>query len=142
MTSAADPERLAADEFARRKAGLILIAHGSRLPAANLDLFELGDRLLEIGFEWVFPAFLELAEPTIQQAGADCVAAGAKIVVLAPYFLSAGRHAADDLEVFRTTLAASFPHVRFLLAAPLGPHPGLDAILVERARAALARGDG
>lgn len=35
---------------------------------------------------------MELAEPTIAQAVARCAAAGAQRVVIAPYFLSRGRH--------------------------------------------------
>ena len=35
---------------------------------------------------------MELAEPTIEQAVAQCVARGARRVVVAPYFLSRGRH--------------------------------------------------
>lgn len=37
-------------------------------------------------------AHMELAEPTIEQAVARCVAAGASRVIVAPYFLSRGRH--------------------------------------------------
>lgn len=37
-------------------------------------------------------AHMELAEPTIEQAVARCAAAGASRVIVAPYFLSRGRH--------------------------------------------------
>lgn len=35
---------------------------------------------------------MELAEPTIEQAVGRCAAAGAARVIIAPYFLSRGRH--------------------------------------------------
>ena len=35
---------------------------------------------------------MEIAQPSIQQAVARCAAAGARRVVVAPYFLSRGRH--------------------------------------------------
>lgn len=120
--------------------GIVVIAHGSRRAEANQDLYELAERMRLAGFRHTFPAFLELAEPTILDAGEQCVAAGVRKVVLAPFFLSNGRHVREDLENFRRTLAAKHPTVDFRLAGPLGPHPFLDQILAERIREALPQG--
>jgi sirohydrochlorin ferrochelatase len=81
----------------------------------------------------VEPSFLELAEPDIEAAGARCVEQGAGRVVLVPYFLSAGVHVRRDLAAARDRLAARFPRVEFRLAEPLGPHPLLTEIVVQRA---------
>lgn len=112
--------------------GLVLIAHGSRRAEANDDLYRVAESLRRRGFPYVFPSFLELTEPTILAAGAACAQTGVRLVVLLPYFLSAGKHVVDDLETARQALAASAPTVEFRLANPLGPHSLLEDILIER----------
>lgn len=119
---------------------LLLIAHGSRHAEANADLFHVAAELMSRGYEVVEASFLELAEPTIDEGGARCVAHGADRVVLVPYFLSAGVHVRRDLTEARDRMATRFPEVDFRLAEPLGRHPLLLDVVAERARAALAAG--
>ena len=117
---------------------LLLIAHGSRRPAANADLDSLAEAIRGGGlFGHVQAAFLELCEPSIVAGGVRCVEAGAGRVVLLPYFLSAGVHVVDDLTAARNELAARFTSVEFLLAEPLGRHPLLTEIVLKRAAEAL-----
>lgn len=116
--------------------GVLLIAHGSRLDSANQELIALAKELAELGRWRVFPCYLELCAPTIDDAGAACVASGIRRVVLAPYFLSAGRHVEVDLEGARGRLSQRHPGATFTLAGPLGPHPLLLQILLERISAA------
>jgi sirohydrochlorin ferrochelatase len=116
---------------------LLLIAHGSRQAEANAELLALARTLREDGhYAIVEPAFLELAEPTIEAATRTCIGLGAARVILLPYFLSAGVHVRRDLQSHRDKLAAAHPGAEFVLAEPLGPHPLLRAIVLERARAA------
>jgi sirohydrochlorin ferrochelatase len=116
---------------------LLLIAHGSREPAANADLTLLADELRATGrYTAVVAAFLELAEPDIDAGGAACVEQKADRVVLVPYFLSAGVHVRRDLAAARDRLAERFAQVDFRLAEPLGPHPLLTEIVVQRANSA------
>jgi sirohydrochlorin ferrochelatase len=117
-------------------AAVLLIAHGSRHPAANDDLHRLAERLARAGeYPVVEPSFLELAEPDIVTGGGRCVARGASRVLMVPYFLSAGVHLVRDLTAARDELAGRHPGVEFRLGAPLGPHPLLDALVAERTRA-------
>ena len=115
---------------------ILLIAHGSREPGANEDLYHLADALRRRGHALVECAFLELAEPGIEEGGRRCVARGAGRVVLVPYFLSAGVHVRRDLSAARERLAARFPGVEFRLAEPLGRHALLAEVVAERAREA------
>jgi sirohydrochlorin ferrochelatase len=120
------------------RTALQLIAHGSRQPEANDDLFFLAEELRNRKeFEWVEASFLELAEPNIETGGERCVEHGAQSVIMLPYFLSAGVHVLRDLAAARNHLAARFPHVEFRLAEPLGRHGLLLQIILERARQAL-----
>jgi sirohydrochlorin ferrochelatase len=81
-------------------------------------------------------SYLELAPPSIPDGGRACVAKGAKRVLMLPYFLSAGRHVTTDLERFRAELSQEFPDVEFRLCAPLGLHPKIVDVVVDRLREA------
>ncbi len=116
----------------------LLIAHGSRRPEANDDLVRLADILRSKNlYPIVETAYLELAAPDIPAAGERCVRLGATSVKLLPYFLSAGAHAVEDLERHQRELAARFPQVTFELCPPLGLHPLMIEIVLDR-----LRGDG
>ena len=119
------------------KTALLLIAHGSRNAEANDDLFAIAEQLRQAGsYAIVEASFLELAEPTIGVAGKRCVAQGAERVILLPYFLSAGVHVRRDLQEHRDRLMQQFAGVEFLLAEPIGRHPLLGEIIMQRAREA------
>ena len=115
---------------------ILLIAHGSRHGEANEDLRHLAEGLRARGQALVECAYLELAEPGVEEAGRRCVARGAGRVVLVPYFLSAGVHVRRDLSAARDRLAGQYPGVEFRLAEPLGRHALLVEVVAERARQA------
>jgi sirohydrochlorin ferrochelatase len=122
------------------KTALLLIAHGSRRAEANADLEHLACVLRDRGeFALVSPSYLELCEPGIVAGGEICVQQGAIRVVLLPYFLSAGMHVTEDLTAARNELAKRHGQVEFLLAEPLGRHPKLAEIVIDRAKEALTK---
>ncbi|WP_232100929.1 sirohydrochlorin chelatase [Gimesia fumaroli] len=117
---------------ARTKA-VLLIAHGSRRDAANQDLVTLAEMLRERNlFPIIEIAYLELAEPTIPEGAARCVAAGADEVLMLPYFLSAGVHVQNDLDEYRSEFCTTYPETRFRLCAHLGLHPLMLEIVLDR----------
>jgi sirohydrochlorin ferrochelatase len=121
----------------RPRTALLLIAHGSREVEANADLFHVVAEMRRRCFYNIVEAsFLELAEPTVEQAGARCAEQGAQRVILLPYFLSAGIHVQRDLTALCARLSSRHPEVTFALAEPLGRHPLLVEVLVDRARLA------
>jgi sirohydrochlorin ferrochelatase len=116
---------------------LLLIAHGSREENANADLYHLVEQLGKLTpYAIVEAAFLELVQPDIDQGAEQCVARGAERVVLIPYFLSAGIHVTRDLTQACRRLSARYPQVAFRLAEPLGRHPLLLQVVLERAHQA------
>ena len=124
------------------RTAVLLIAHGSREPAANADLHHIADSLRASGeYAWVEAAYLELAEPDPDTGGARCVERGAGRVILLPYFLSAGVHVNRDLSATRGRLAERFPRVEFRLAEPLGRHPLLVEVVRARVREADQSGE-
>jgi len=117
-----------------RKTALLLIAHGSRRAEANEDLEWIAAEVRKSGqFAFVQTSFLELAEPTIAEGGSRCIEQGIECVIMLPYFLSPGVHARDDMKKEREELAARFPEVEFQLAEPLGRHPLMVEVVLERA---------
>lgn len=121
-----------------KRNGVIVVDHGSRLDAANALLHEVCRMYGEMmGMPIVEPAHMELAEPTIAQAFARCVARGATEVVVLPYFLSPGRHSMKDIPRFVAEAAAAFPGVAYRIAEPLGLDPRMAGIMHQRVLDAL-----
>ena len=112
---------------------VLLIAHGSRRAEANADLLTLAERVVsQGGYAIVEVAYLELTPPTIAEGGRACVQRGATRVLMMPYFLSAGVHVVQDMEIARQALLAEFPHVQFDLCPHLGLHPLMTQIVLSR----------
>jgi sirohydrochlorin ferrochelatase len=112
---------------------ILLIAHGSRRAEANADLLTVADLVRQRRpYTIVEIAYLELAQPDIPAGAKRCVERGATEIRLLPWFLSAGAHVRDDLEEFRQTFTAEYPGVRFDCRPPLGIHPLMIDVLLER----------
>eukprot|EP00775_Hariotina_reticulata_P012042 gene12042-12185_t len=80
---------------------------------------------------------MEIAEPTIAQAVGRCIAAGAKHVIVAPYFLSKGRHIQDDIPALVAAAGEQFPDITCSIAEPIGIDPLMVQLMHNRVRAAL-----
>ena len=117
---------------------LLLVAHGSRRAASNDEVRALTRRLAEHageGFLQVACAFLELADPSIPEGIEGCLRAGAAEVVVVPYFLSAGRHVAEDIPAAVARVQAAHPEARLRVAPHLGSAEGVVELLLGLARA-------
>lgn len=115
------------------RTAVLLIAHGSRRAEANADLEELARRVTaQGGYAIVEVSYLELATPTIPDGGRRCIARGANRVLMLPYFLSAGRHVTEHLVEHQRQLAEEFPDVAFQLCPPMGLHPLMTQIVLDR----------
>ena len=113
---------------------LILVDHGSRYSGANEMLLEVVDMVKQLsGLHRVYPAHMELAEPSIRQAFETAVRDGATSVVVHPYFLSPGRHSTNDIPRMVAEAAQAFPGVQHCVTAPLGVHPKIGEVVLERA---------
>jgi len=84
-----------------------------------------GARIVEI-------AHMELAEPTIAQAFARCIAQDARRIVVHPYFLAPGRHSTSDIPRMVAEAAAAHPGVAYSVTAPLGLDPRMTDIILAR----------
>jgi len=125
---------------------LIIVDHGSKRRESNamLELFVERFRAAAAPGKYVAvePAHMELAEPTIAQAFDRGVAAGAKRIVVMPYFLLPGRHWSKDIPQLATAAAAKHPGVEFLVTAPFGLHPLMMELVEARVEHCLKHANG
>jgi sirohydrochlorin cobaltochelatase len=115
---------------------LIVLGHGSRNPAAGVQFLELVARLRAARPEPVYAASMELAPPTLGEAVAEAVAAGATEIVVQPCFLFEGNHLRRDIPELLAGSRAQYPAVTFRCGGPIGPDQRLVEILLERAAGA------
>ena len=111
---------------------VLLVDHGSRRAEAN-ELVETLARAIRGRVDRVVhTAHLELAAPDIA-AGIDaCVADGADEITVLPCFLAPGRHTIEDVPAQATRAAARHRGVTVRVADPIGSHPLLIELLLER----------
>jgi len=112
---------------------IIIVDHGSRRDASNEMLHRAADRFaVDSKYPIVEPAHMELAEPSIAAAFDRCVQRGAKRVIVFPYFLSPGRHWTEDIPALVTAAATKHAGIEWLVTAPFGLHPDMNAIITDR----------
>ncbi|MET7615647.1 sirohydrochlorin chelatase [Streptomyces sp. NPDC005408] len=111
-----------------RSAGVVLAAAGSRDPDSASDARRTADLLSErLGGVPVIPAYASAVSPTVAAAVRALTARGRHRVAVASYFAFPGR--------FATAGAAATP---WIAAAPLGAHPALARLLLQRYDEALS----
>jgi sirohydrochlorin ferrochelatase len=116
--------------------GLVIVDHGSRRAESNAMHEEFvaafAARPDARDYVAVRAAHMELATPTVADAIADVVSAGARRVLVMPYFLFAGNHWERDIPAQVDEVAHSHPGVDFLVTAPVGLHPLMQEVVRER----------
>ena len=119
------------------KHAVLLVDHGSRRGEANQVLEELALRLRPRLPERIVKfAHMDLAEPTVAQAIAACIAEGATEIVVHPYFLAPGSHSTVDIPRLARGALTAHPHVTLRITPPLGMHEGIVEAVLARVREA------
>lgn len=112
---------------------VIIIDHGSRNHAANNMLNDIVAAMQQRHPQWrLYPAHMELAEPTLAQQFDRAVADGATHIVVFPFFLSPGRHSRDDIPRMADAAAAAHPHITCTVTEPFGHDERLLDIIATR----------
>lgn len=84
----------------------------------------------------VEPAHMEIALPDLEAAVRKCVEQGAKSVIIAPYFLSSGRHIQIDIPAQAAEIESKMTDIKFQLAKPIGIDPLMVQLIENRVEAA------
>ena len=120
---------------------IIVFAHGSAVPEANREVARLAEEVSRQARCPARYAFLELAQPDLPAAVAEAVAAGARRIVVIPYFLTMGVHVRRDLPRLIAEQQARFPDLDIRAAPSLEGYPGMAQALLDRVEEALKRSE-
>jgi sirohydrochlorin cobaltochelatase len=113
---------------------LLLIELDAPRPGAGATLIRLAAKARALGVAPVAAAcFLHDARPTFAEAFEACVSHGASEVTLVPYALTVSGEAAAELERLQRAAGYLYPQVTARLAAPLGDHPAVAQVVMQRA---------
>lgn len=117
---------------------VLLVAHGSRVPESNSEFEALAARLarkVEPDCAVAY-AFLELAQPSIPEALDALARSGVRRIVLIPYFLSAGRHVAEDIPAIAAAARARHPGLEIEITGHFGAQDQVLELLAAMVPAA------
>jgi sirohydrochlorin cobaltochelatase len=113
---------------------LVLFAHGSPVESANEPVRVLARQAGEQGgFPFSIAAFLDGGEPDLSGAVRRAVSAGARRIVVVPFFLTMGLHLRRDVPRIATELRHVHPGVTIEVTEPLEGHPALLRAVLDRA---------
>jgi len=115
--------------------GIVVVDHGSQRSEANNMLRCVANLIQAMAGADVIVRFahMELAEPTVAEAFAQCVESGAEDVVVFPYMLSPGRHSTADIPRMVAAAAKSHPGVTYSVTPAFGVHEKLAEVVLARA---------
>jgi cobalt/nickel transport system ATP-binding protein len=132
-------ERMAAAtaDWPPEATAVIVASRGSSDPDANADLYKVGrllsDRQLS---EWVEPAFVSLAPPSVAAAMERCRRLGARRIAVVPYFLFTGV-LVERIGAQARHWAAEHPELEIRTGSEMGPDPRLARLVLDRYHEAL-----
>ena len=112
----------------------LLLAHGSRRAQSNEEVQKLADCFgiqNQDEFPIVLAGFMELAEPTIPVIVDEAISAGAKHLVILPYFLAAGTHVVDDIPSLVKESLANYPDITFEILPHIGGAKGMVNLILS-----------
>lgn len=119
---------------------MLLLGHGSKAIGANDGMYQIAATLKTTGqFYLVECAFLEVNKPDIATGLTNCQEAGAKRIVIIPYFLHFGSHVQRDLPNIISGWQEHNPAIEIIMGQHLGFSPLLVSLVQERINEALGQ---
>jgi sirohydrochlorin ferrochelatase len=123
------------------KRAILLVDHGSLRAEANQNVVAVARLVQEqVGPEVVVLAcHMSLAEPTVEQGIARCAEYEVEQITVHPFMLAEGRHVREDIPRMVQEISKQYPAISFSITAPLGSHPLLAALVLERCQECLEK---
>ena len=112
---------------------VLFVAHGTRVKAGineAIQFIETVKPLIQVDIQEI--CFLELAEPSIIDGIATCVAKGATNISVIPILLLSANHAKQDIPLEIHKAQKLYPSVSISIGQPFGIHEKLVISLHER----------
>lgn len=116
---------------------LIVAAHGSRKPETALAVEALVEKLARKAadeFLFVEHAFLQFAEPGLEDVINTLVRKGANHIFIFPLFIAAGTHVLEDLPRCLEKAKTIHPGVTFTLTPHLGALKSIEDLILDAVR--------
>ncbi|MDZ4717498.1 MAG: CbiX/SirB N-terminal domain-containing protein [Roseiflexaceae bacterium] len=113
---------------------VLLIGYGSVLPGIGTAMIRIASRISAAGIAPIAAAgFIDGCRPTFREALESCIADGATDVIVQPYALVEDVPIRRDLRRLLLAACEAHPNISLRLARPLGDHPALAQIALQRA---------
>lgn len=123
-----------------RTEAVVIVDHGSKKAESNEMLEQFGHLYAKTTNRSIVEvAHMEIAQPSILEAINSCVERGATHIVVAPYFLSRGRHVQKDIPALVEEAREKFPDIKIELADAIGVDALLAKLIDNRVKCAAAR---
>ena len=122
----------------KKKVGILIFTHGSRLKEGNEIMIKLVDRVRQrLGYDLIEPCFMELGKPLIPVAIRKLVRRCANHIFGYAFFLVPGSHLKEDIPfIFEQTLK-KFPGVTYELSPPMMGDPMMVDFVAKHVKQAL-----
>ncbi|MGL1902571.1 MAG: CbiX/SirB N-terminal domain-containing protein [Fibrobacterales bacterium] len=114
---------------------VIIIAHGSRRNASNEEFINFVSQIEtehRSSVCTIAHAFLELSEPTLNQAIESAIHQGSTTIDILPYFLNAGVHVERDIPKLMSEAQATYPKCRFTTLPYIGALTGMQSLVASQ----------
>lgn len=106
--------------------GIVILGHGSRREEANREILELTELVRGAHEDWkISCAFVEFAQPSLEEALEKMYEDGIQKVTIVPMFLTVGNHLHQGLPRRLESFLEKFP-----MEVVMAKHIGADPILV------------
>lgn len=116
--------------------GIILFAHGSRDPQWRAPIEAVATLIRARQPETLVRcAYLEICVPSLLDASAELIAAGAQQLRVFPLFLGVGKHAREDLPMLIAQVEDAYPDVPIELLSAAGEYEKMTALMADIAMA-------
>lgn len=125
------------------RAGLILLAHGSRDPLWRQPI-EAVHQLVQAKRSDLhcICAYLDACAPDLPAAALSLIAQGVEHLIVLPLFLGTGKHAREDIPRLLDELRRQHPGCRFDLQTAAGENPRVTSLLAQLAVEAVEAAGG
>ena len=123
----------------KRKVGVLIFTHGSRLKEGNEIMVNLVDQVRQrLRYDLIEPCFMELGRPPIPVAIKKLIRRGANHIFGYAFFLVPGTHLREDIPfIFEQTLK-KYPGVTYELSSPMMADPMMIDFVAKHVESALA----
>jgi sirohydrochlorin cobaltochelatase len=123
----------------KKKVGVLIFTHGSRLKEGNEIMVQLVDQVRQrLGCDLIEPCFMELGKPLIPVAIKKLIRRGANHIFGYAFFLVPGSHLREDIPfIFEQTLK-KYPGVTYEISPPMMSDPMMIDFVAKHVETALA----